>query len=118
MLSLLMTIRSWKSKAEKPCIFSLKNNSWKTIEIDFPMAMKYWNDIGSEGIALNGAIRRSCKEVIHVFDLVEEKFKTLPLPDSILKHPDWISGGNLLSNLGDQYLNFVELCKCRLDSGA
>ncbi|KAI9200458.1 hypothetical protein LWI28_008285 [Acer negundo] len=38
-------------------IFSLKNNSWKTIEIDFPIAN--WIGTSRKGIALNGAIHWS-----------------------------------------------------------
>ncbi|KAK3193326.1 hypothetical protein Dsin_024636 [Dipteronia sinensis] len=77
-------------------IFSLRNNSWKTIKCDFPFNVNNFRDIFvfsfngavQYGIPLNGAIHWVV--VMHgynglgyysmvAFDLVEEKFKTLPV---------------------------------------
>ncbi|KAK3193321.1 hypothetical protein Dsin_024631 [Dipteronia sinensis] len=82
-------------------IFSLRNNSWKTIKCDYPFNVNIVHPIfefslygavlnGSlhYGIPLNGAIHWMVVVVDYddrryysmvAFDLVEEKFKTLPL---------------------------------------
>lgn len=67
------------------CIFSWSSNSWKEVEHDF-----VWHCSSViRGVAVNGSIHwvfDGCK--IGAFDLVEEKFKTLPFPDvkSYLAH--------------------------------
>ncbi|KAK2665629.1 hypothetical protein Ddye_004203 [Dipteronia dyeriana] len=77
-------------------IFSLRNNSWKTIKCDYPLNVGYIRPMHRfpsskalfYGIPLNGAIHwmvfgidyddRQYYRMV-AFDLVEEKFKTLPL---------------------------------------
>lgn len=62
------------------CIFSWRSNSWKAVEHDF-----VWHCASViRGVAVHGAIHwvfDGCK--IGAFDLVEEKFKTLPVPDDM-----------------------------------
>ncbi|KAK2654291.1 hypothetical protein Ddye_014147 [Dipteronia dyeriana] len=63
-------------------VYSLRKNSWTTIKYDLCIQFMIGN---GTGISLNGAIHwakhnsRRAAEII-AFDLVEEKFKTLPLP--------------------------------------
>lgn len=62
-------------------VFSMKRNSWKSIEHDFHW--RHASDI--PGASVNGAIHWVFdNDKIAAFDLVEEKFKTLPLPDVII----------------------------------
>ncbi|TXG58836.1 hypothetical protein EZV62_016665 [Acer yangbiense] len=64
-------------------IFSLRNNSWKIVEGNFPFEQP--NILG--GVSLNGSLHWGTISypndlgVITGFDLAEEKFKTFPLPD-------------------------------------
>ncbi|TXG59006.1 hypothetical protein EZV62_016835 [Acer yangbiense] len=64
-------------------IFSLRNNSWKIVEGNFPVRKPNF----IHGVSLNGAVHwptvcfPNNLGVITVFDLAEEKFRTLPLPD-------------------------------------
>ncbi|KAI9193903.1 hypothetical protein LWI28_001163 [Acer negundo] len=65
------------------CVFSLKNNSWKFVEDS-----RYKCQLCVPGTPLNGAIHWVLKHqdgdcVIAAFDLVEERFKDLPLPDAL-----------------------------------
>ncbi|TXG64921.1 hypothetical protein EZV62_011915 [Acer yangbiense] len=76
-------------------IFSLRNNSWKTIKCDFPFnhincfanGLRQWK----YGIPLNGAIHwvvyyydggHNFPRIV-AFDLVKEKFKTFPQHDKV-----------------------------------
>lgn len=62
-------------------VFSMKRNSWKNIEQYFHW--RHASDI--PGASVNGAIHWVFdNDKIAAFDLVEEKFKTLPLPDVII----------------------------------
>ncbi|KAK2640757.1 hypothetical protein Ddye_022520 [Dipteronia dyeriana] len=65
------------------CVFSLKNNSWKCIEDS-----RYECQLFVLGTLLNGDIHWVLEHqggdcVIAAFDLVEERFKDLPLPDAL-----------------------------------
>ncbi|TXG52846.1 hypothetical protein EZV62_022015 [Acer yangbiense] len=73
-------------------VYSLGKKSWSSIKSGFLFPKKYYK-VGfliKVGVYLNGAIhwafenrKGSC--VIAAFDLVEEKFKTLPPPENVLK---------------------------------
>ncbi|TXG72671.1 hypothetical protein EZV62_001250 [Acer yangbiense] len=68
-------------------VFSLRNNSWKIVQVDFPFTLFAGSCTNIIGICLNGAIHWMRNElegpVIAAFDLVEDKFRLLSLPDSI-----------------------------------
>ncbi|KAI9201485.1 hypothetical protein LWI28_024191 [Acer negundo] len=73
-------------------VYSLGKKSWSTIKKGFLFPKKYYKAgfLIKVGLYLNGAIhwafenrKGSC--VIAAFDLVEEKFKTLPPPENVLK---------------------------------
>ncbi|KAK2659678.1 hypothetical protein Ddye_006211 [Dipteronia dyeriana] len=67
-------------------VYSVRKRSWRSIPNRFRFPVEYYK----MGISLNGAIHwafdnleGSC--VIVAFDLVEEKFETLPPPDDVVK---------------------------------
>ncbi|TXG52847.1 hypothetical protein EZV62_022016 [Acer yangbiense] len=73
-------------------VYSLGKKSWSSIKSGFLFPKKYYKAgfLIKVGLYLNGAIhwafenrKGSC--VIAAFDLVEEKFKTLPPPENVLK---------------------------------
>ncbi|KAK2659686.1 hypothetical protein Ddye_006219 [Dipteronia dyeriana] len=73
-------------------VYSLRKDSWTSIESDFLFPETYYEEgvFVKVGFYLNGAIhwafenrKGSC--VIAAFDLVEEKFRTLPPPETVLK---------------------------------
>ncbi|KAK2665622.1 hypothetical protein Ddye_004196 [Dipteronia dyeriana] len=75
-------------------IFSLRNNSWKTIKCDFPFNINRQLFRGSYGIPLNGAVHwvvdvfdyklKNHSGQIVAFDFVKEKLKTLSILDRLL----------------------------------
>ncbi|KAI9198839.1 hypothetical protein LWI28_022882 [Acer negundo] len=84
-------------------VYSLKKDSWIDIQSDF-------NFVPNIGVPLNGALHwlaynlASPNPVIVAFDLVEEKFKTLPLPMKNVKRNHAYS----FSLLGDCLCLFIE----------
>ncbi|KAI9201265.1 hypothetical protein LWI28_020930 [Acer negundo] len=73
-------------------VYSLRKDSWTSIESGFLFPEKYYEEgvFVKVGFYLNGAIHwafenRDCLCVIAAFDLVEEKFKILPPPETVLK---------------------------------
>ncbi|KAH7550608.1 hypothetical protein ACOSQ2_024259 [Xanthoceras sorbifolium] len=77
-------------------IYSLRNDSWTNIQIDL-----HFNDTGyAEGILINGAIHWVVDDLedqskILAFNLVEEKFQTLPSPDVMKENDGMYSLGRL-----------------------
>ncbi|TXG52841.1 hypothetical protein EZV62_022010 [Acer yangbiense] len=76
--------KSWPGELVE--VYSLEKNSWTSIENGFPFPVKY----DEMGVYLNGVIHWAFEDhdgscVIAAFDLVEEKFKTLSPPDTVLK---------------------------------
>ncbi|TXG59008.1 hypothetical protein EZV62_016837 [Acer yangbiense] len=98
-------------------VFSLRNNSWKILEGNFPIRNPNFLD----GVSINGAIHwgAMCYSdnlgEITVFDLAEEKFKTFPLPISNPPNPFqvWlcivhVSGEYLCVTFEEPTTEFVE----------
>ncbi|TXG64902.1 hypothetical protein EZV62_011896 [Acer yangbiense] len=75
-------------------IFSLRNNSWKTIKCDFPFSTERQIFHWLHGIPLNGAVHwvvdvfdyklKHYSRQIVAFDFVEEKLKTLSILNQLL----------------------------------
>ncbi|KAJ4703553.1 putative F-box family protein [Melia azedarach] len=67
-------------------VFSLRNNSWKRVELEYDIS-KFYDTDNRGGIFLNGAIHwifyDEGESKLVAFDLMEENFKTLPLPEGI-----------------------------------
>ncbi|KAL6196752.1 hypothetical protein ACLB2K_032366 [Fragaria x ananassa] len=82
-------------KIHKGCsvlIFSLKNNSWKTVQ-DFP----YKHLLKNPGTTLNGAVHWLCMgpdhlPVIAALDLAEQKFSGLSPPESVINSNGYTTG--------------------------
>ncbi|KAK3183826.1 hypothetical protein Dsin_031112 [Dipteronia sinensis] len=99
-------------------IFSLRNNSWKIVEGNFPGRKPNIID----GVSLNGAVHWDAfclpdsLGVITVFDLAEERFKTLPFPDipnptTSLQGIVNVVGDYLCVHFGD-YNSYSDLGSC------